>query len=641
MSNKLCQIASSVVLLLLSVASVRAAERQTLPTRVPAAARLQKLAPLPATDRLQLAIGLPLRDQDKLRSLLQQIYDPADPNFRHYLTPAQFTERFGPTEQEYKKVKDYAKANGMDIVYEYGNRGLVDVAGRVADIEKMFHVKLGRYQHPTEDRRFYAPDVEPTVEAGMPINYVVGLDDFVIPRPMLSTNVAALHQKHPQDRQGSGSNGWYIGSDFRYAYARGVPLTGAGQIAAVFEQDGFESNDIVKYEALAGYSNVPLQTVLLPGASGEPGMNNNFNMEIDLDIEMVIAMAPGLEKLLVVECYYTEDGMNQLAYPSNGVPLANQISISSYATYDTNWVPQLMEMAAQGQSCVMASGDMGAPTNGLCESGSTYIGDSGWPGDYNYATMVGGTELYMNDTGTSWAKETVWDNQYILGESTGYVDPGLPIPEYQTLVNTTANGGSSTYRNVPDVAACADDIELVYTSYTSNKFTSGNVTVVGGTSASAPLWGGFLALVNEQAANQGLPPVGFLNPVLYSIAAGPLYTNCFHDITNGNNTNAWSANLYTAGPGYDNCTGLGSPNGQAMIDALVGYAGPIWVNFSGPCPGNGTDTNPFCALASATNAVANGGTICLVGPNSSSVTPTITKAMTLRAFYGPVTIGKH
>jgi len=610
--------------------SAAAADRMTVHSRVPAvAARLPKAGRLPPDKRLQLAIGLPLRDREGLTNLIRRLYDPADPAYRQYLTPAQFTGLFGPSEQDYLKVKNYAKAHGLDVVCEYNNRALVDVAGRVDDMEKMFQVQLARYQHPAEDRQFFAPDVEPSVEAGMPISYIVGLDDFSRPRPNLVTNVLGS-----ADYDGSGSNNAYLGSDFGHAYAPGVSLQGEGQIVGLYELQGYVSNDVAKYEALAGYSSVPLQTVVLPGMTNKPNLNNSYNEEIALDIEVVIAMAPKLKEVLIVEGVTGVDAINQLAYPSNGVPLANQVSSSFAESEDTGFDPQLLEMAAQGQSFFMASGDYGAPTNGLCQKGSTYIGWS-YPGDYNYATMCGGTELVMSGHGGAYSNEYAW------GFSTGYVDPGLPIPDYQSVVNTTENGGSSQYRNVPDVASCADDIEIVCTEVFTNKPTAtGLVTFVGGTSAAAPLWAAFTALVNEQAANQGLPPVGFLNPALYSIAQGGAYQSCFHDITNGNNINPWSGGLYNAGPGYDNCTGLGSPNGQTMIDALAGFAGPVWVDFNHACPGLGNYTNAFCSLTSGINAVASGGTVWLAGPNTLVTNTTITKPLTLRAYHGPVTLGQ-
>ncbi len=132
-------------------------ERQTLRGHVPeAVARLglQPLGRLPATNRLNLAIGLPLRNTNALTRLLHDMYDPASPQFRHYLTPEQFTEQFGPTKQEYEAVRQFARKYGPEITVTHSNRVLLDVAGPVADIEKTFQVTLHTYQHPTEARQF-------------------------------------------------------------------------------------------------------------------------------------------------------------------------------------------------------------------------------------------------------------------------------------------------------------------------------------------------------------------------------------------------------------------------------------------------------------------------------------------------------
>jgi subtilase family serine protease len=375
----------------------------------------------------------------------------------------------------------------------------------------------------------------------------------------------------------------------------------------------------------------------MPGNNGEPDTGNSQNAEIALDIEMVISMAPGLEKVLVLEGYTGVDVMNQLAYPSNGVPLANQASSSWDFSEGASYDSQLMEMAAQGQSFYLASGDSGAPASGIKSSSV----------DDNYATMVGGTELSMNGVGVSWQAETVWDYYYAGGASTGYIETDLAIPYYQHGINTTANGGSSTYRNVPDVAMCADEIEIVCTQWVSGStYDKGQVFGVGGTSAAAPLWAAFTALVNQQAADQGRPSIGFLNPAVYSIAQGPLYTSCFHDVTVGNNIEPFEGNgepssggLFTAGPGYDNCTGLGTPTGASLINALVNL-GPTYVNFNYTgSTQNGTYFEPFKTLAGGVNAVISGGTIVIETAGSSSETMTITKPMNIIAQDGAATIG--
>ena len=187
--------------------------------------------------------------------------------------------------------------------------------------------------------------------------------------------------------------------------------------------------------------------------------------------------------------------------------------------------------------------------------------------------------------------------------SAGGVSSNYSIPLWQQYVNTTAVGGSSSMRNLPDVAMTADQVWV----YAAHTFFAG----IGGTSVAAPLWAGFTALANEQAANQGLTPLGFLNPALYAIGEGPLYGSAFHDVTNGNNFWPKSPSKYKAAAGYDLCTGWGTPNGMGLIDALMNYGSAVWVdfNYTGSTQ-NGTFDNPYKTMAQATNAVPIGGNIC-------------------------------
>jgi hypothetical protein len=205
-----------------------------------------------------------------------------------------------------------------------------------------------------------------------------------------------------------------------------------------------------------------------------------------------------------------------------------------------------LEMAAQGQSFLTASGDSDADT-GLIN----------FPEDNPYITSVGGTSLFVTTVG-GYDYETVWNWNDGRGSSGG-ISTQYPIPTWQAGINMSACQGSTTMRNVPDVALTADNIAV---------WTDGGISVRAGTSCAAPLWAGFIALVNEQAAQSGQPPVGFLNPALYAIAASG-NSNAFHDIVYGDNTSPGSPNLFPAVPGYDLCTGLGTPNGSALINALA------------------------------------------------------------------------
>ena len=621
-------------LLLLSSGHLQAAERRSLNTHVAdVTSKLPLIAPLPATNRLQLAIGLPLHNEPALTNLLGQLYDHRSTNFHRWLTPGQFTDQFGPTEQDYQRVKDFATSNRLEVVGTYGNRAVLDVAGSVADIQNTFRVHLGVYQHPTEHRQFFAPDVEPTVDAGLPISYVAGLDNYAIPHPNVRRMTQDFTIPQPGDLNGSGTNGNYIGKDFRNAYVPGVSSKGEGQVVGLVEYAGFTTNDVLEYESLAGLPNVKLQTIVLPGGISQPisnDTNNLSNIEVALDIDMVVAMVPDATEVLIVEGSTGEDAMNQLASTNNGAPLPNQASSSWTPTFNTNCISALLEMAVQGQSFFNCSFDAGAPSNGIQSSATSE----------NYMTLVGGTILTLtnHNTSTNWASEIAWPS------STGYIETDLPIPEYQKAINTTANGGSPSVRNIPDVAACAQSIEIVFTLWQTNgTFVTGQIIGgVGGTSAASPLWAAFTALVNEQAAAQGSPNVGFLNPALYAIAQGPSYNTCFHDITVGNNSNTFSANLYFAGSGYDNVTGLGTPNGSNLINALLGYTGPVFVDFNyHGSPMNGSFFSPFNTLAQGTNAVSPGGPIFIINGGSSPETMTITKPMFITVQNGAATIGKQ
>jgi subtilase family serine protease len=641
MKNKVFQMAPSLALIFLFVASVAAAERRTLQTGVPESARSQRVGLLPAINRLQLSIGLPLRNKSAAINLFQQVYDRRSANFHRYLTPEQFAQQFGPAEQNYQNVINYAKANGLEVVRTFANRALVDVKGSVADVEGMFHVKLGIYQHPTENRQFYASDVEPSVDAAMPILYVTGMDNYVIPH---RHGHRTHHDKSQVPMPNGGSdpqNGWYMGNDFRHAYNPGSSLNGSGQVVGLFELQGYTAGDIVAYENYAGLPNVLVSNVL-DNFSITLGTNSG-NDEVASDIELAIAMAPGLIQVSVYEGNSDTSIINAMAEPSRpGAPRPNQLSCSWGVESDTNMEQGLIQLGLQGQSFMYAIGDNGAYPNGV---------NNNTEQDLLYMTAVGGTQLFMNGSGASWSNEVVWhDNpgtsfQYFA--STGGVLTQVPIPYYQQGVSMALNSGSIQYRNVPDVALVARDIVIFSTDTPENgPPVPGQYSGWVGTSASAPLFAGLLALANQQGAAQGQPPVGFINPAIYQIGEGSLYNTCFHNITNGNN--AWvnnaagtsSDNLYDAVTGYNLCTGWGTSAGSALIDALLGYSGPIFVNFNYTGSQTGSYAQPFKTLAGGISAVSSGGTIIIETAGSSSETMTISKPMTIIANDGADTVGR-
>ena len=553
LSRKSIWLASSLISLLVTPAW--GAERQVLRGHVPiAAARSQSLARLPGSQRLDVVIGLPLRNRAGLTNLLNQLQDPATPNYRRYLSPDQFAARFGPTPEDYQKASDFAQANGLNVRATHPNRTLLEVGGSIADIERTFHVKMRAIPHPTEARTFYAPDADPSVDLNTPLLAISGLDNYILPHPRVHIR-PSTPRLSASPRGGSAPNGDYLGYDFRAAYAPGVSLIGAGQVLALIEFDGYYPNDITRYRNLAGLPSVPLQDVGVAGFSGPPGP---ANIEVALDIEMAIAMAPGLAKVLVYEAPNNNDPTAANTVLNRAATDGQAMQISCSWGFDINRATDqiFQQYAAQGQSFFLASGDSDA-----------FAATVDPPSDNPYITIVGGTTLSTSGPGGTWLSETTWNRGYVSGTgyegSSGGISAIYPIPSWQQGIDMSANQGSTSWRNLPDVALTAENVWVTY-----NNGISGPV---GGTSCAAPLWAGFIALANEQAAAMGVPPVGFINPAIYAMASQAGYGSVFHDITTGNNFNTISPGKFAAVPGFDLCTGWGTPTGSNLINALVPF----------------------------------------------------------------------
>ena len=542
--------------------SARPADQKTLAGHVlPAVSKLQPIDRLPASTNLHLAIGLSLRNKEALTNLLQQIYDPTSPNYHKYLTPEQFTEQFGPTKQDYEAVIAFAKANHLTATTTHPNRMLLDVEGQVGDIEKAFGITMRVYKHPKENRNFFATDAEPSVPAELQVLDVSGLNNYSLPHPNYRLNVSP-HNAVPQ--AGTGPQGNYIGKDFRTAYVPGTTLTGTGQTVGLFQFDGYDPNDIITYEVLAGLPNVPLQNVLLDGFSGAP-TGNGGEVEVSLDIEMVVSMAPGVSQIIVYEGNpfnaIENDILNRMATDNAAKQLSSSWGVAGGPQLTTDQIFQ--QIAAQGQSFFHATGDSDALPPGVVDDPTLDFN----PSDSPFITQVGGTTL-TTDTNGAWMSETVWNwgNEFgpaFAGEGTsGGISSFYAIPSWQQGINMTNNKGSTTFRNFPDVALTGDNIFVIADSGFGFPGT-------GGTSCASPLWAGFTALVNQQATASGQPPVGFINPAIYAIGKGPNFNAAFHDITTGDNTSPASPNLFFAVPGYDLCAGWGTPTGTNLINILA------------------------------------------------------------------------
>jgi kumamolisin len=497
---------------------------------------------LPATQTMRLVLVLPLRNQAELENLLQEVYDPSSLSYRQFLTVEEFTARFGPTPEDYDSVIHFAEANGLTVVGTSRNRLNLDVSGSVENIEHALHVTMGVYQHPAENRTFYAPDREPTPFLSVQLWHVAGLDNYSIPHPNIVRRNNSAEKSNATT--GSGPSASFLGSDMRAAYYGGTALTGSGQSLGLLEYYGTDLADLTTYYKNVGQTNsVPITLLSTDGTiTSCLEAQGCDDLEQTIDMTQALGMAPGLSSLVVYIGSSDAAIFNAMATAS---PLNAQLSSSwTWAPADPNIDnPYFIEFAMQGQNLFQATGDSGAWT----------FSSEIFPADDVYITAVGGTDLDTASAGGPWSSETAWS------DGGGGISPdGYKIPSWQTATANGCSACSKTDRNGPDVSANAN-----FSFYVCANQTTCTANMWGGTSFAAPMWAGYLALVNQQAVANGNKPLGFINPTLYTIGLSSSYDTDFHDISSGSNG-------FSAKTGYDLATGIGSPNGTALIAALAG-----------------------------------------------------------------------
>ena len=509
---------------------------------------------LPSNQVLQLDLVLPLRDQAGLESFLKQLYNPASPSYRQFLTVPEFTARFGPTQENYDAVVRFAKTYGFEIVGGSPDGRDVQVKGTVAAIENAFHVNMRTYKHPTENREFYSPDSEPVLDLQFNLWHISGLDNYSIPHP-LRVSKDDFAKGHGIESEavvshattGSGPSASFLGSDMRAAYYGGTALTGAGQNLGLLEYYGTDLADLTTYYKNIGQTNnVPVTILSTDGTSTSCTYPSCDDGEQNLDMTQALGMAPGLASL-VMYVGSTDTAIISAMTTHNPLPTTIGCSWGWTPADPTTLNPYFEQMAAQGQNFFAASGDYST----WKASGNS----AAWPADNAYVVSVGGTDLVTASAAGPWQSETAW------ADSGGGISPDkIAIPSWQQLsgVINSSNKGSTTYRNGPDVAANAN-----FTFYTCGDQQACQSNYWGGTSFAAPMWAAYIALVNQQLANNGKPTIGFINPTIYAQNVTSSYGTDFHDITSG------TSGSYSAVTGFDLVTGWGSPN-AGLIAALTG-----------------------------------------------------------------------
>ena len=583
--------------------------RVSLPTQQPTIVSLSqpKGATSPSTT-IGLAISLPFRSQADAKQFLHDLYDRNSLSYHKYLTSAQFTARFGPTQTDYDAVIAFAKSQGLTVTKTFPERTLVDVSGPASAVQSAFAVALQDYESPS-GHLFHAPVGTPSIPAtlGGKIDAVVGMDNAEVRISNIRRQTDADPGLVPTMQQGTSIKGGLAPNDIRTAYnLTGLHLDGAGQTLAVFELDTYTPTDILRYERLFKLPIVPLENVLVdPTDPDFPSYPGSDTAEVVLDIDMQMALAPKAAKILVYIGPNTNQGVvdqyQQIATDDRATSissswaefedryfLAYPPNVDAIADYVLPEAKAFAQMAMQGQTMFASAGD-----DGGVDPATGYLSPMD-PSSQPYVCGVGGTTLTVRNPGLDehHLHETTWDYDGNPTHGAGgggvsyiwnFLDPQDPLdptqsakfaavtpPDYQTAAVALAPANATVdlaYRNVPDVSLNADP-NTGYVIYVTDPNTGPDFYIVGGTSAAAPLWAGFAALVNQQRANLGEGTIGFINPALYALGPGGefayRYPKDFNDIGDRSNNIP-----YLAVKGYDLATGLGTFKGASLIGDLA------------------------------------------------------------------------
>jgi len=479
------------------------------------------------------------------------------------ITREQLAASYGADPADVEKVSEFAAAKGLAVAKVNEAARSVVLTGKAGDFAKAFKVELDSYDHPGGSYRGRVGAVSVPTELSKIIESVHGLDN----RPQAQAHFRIAPDTPTSPAAAAVS---YTALQVARAYSFPTGLNGSGETIGIIELGGgFTQSDLNTYFSGLGISPAPsVVAVSVDGAQNQPtGDTNGPDTEVMLDIEVAGAVAPAAS-IVVYFAPNTDagflDAINQAATDSTHKP--SVISIS-WGGPESTWTAQslqsynnaLQSASAVGVTVCVAAGDNGS-SDGVSDGGDHVD----FPASSPYSLACGGTTLIIS-SGTI-SSEVVWnDLASNEGATGGGVSTTFPLPTWQSNINVPA-AGSFQGRGLPDVAGDADPA----TGYQVQ--VDGSSFAVGGTSAVAPLWAGLIALFNQSLGQSA----GYLNPTLYQTVAEGAGT--FHDITSGNNGD------FSAGPGWDACTGWGSPDGAGLLMVLAAGTAPTSTPTPTPAP---------------------------------------------------------
>ncbi len=493
---------------------------------------------------IEVSIRLRPKSEAKHRELRSALEKPG---FKQ-MSRAEYENAHGADPADLNQIRKFAQEFGLKV-HETGTelaRRTVMLSGTVSNLQKAFNVELKEYSHPKGNFRGRVGAISVPAEYADIIKGVFGLDN----RPQAEPHFRRLPQTPGIKAHAATASHDPNEVAQLYDYP---PGNGTGQCIGIIELGGgFQLDDLSNYFSSLNINEPQVISVSVDGGTNSPSTPDSADGEVMLDIEVAGAIAPAA-KIAVYFAPNTDQGfldaITTAVHDSTNQP--SVISIS-WGSAESQWTTQAMTnfddafqaAAAMGVTVCVASGDNGS-SDGV-NDGNNHVD---FPASDPFVLGCGGTTLQASNEQI--VNETVWNDLPNGGATGGGVSNVFLLPTWQGGFDVPAPTVQGGGRGVPDVSGDADP----NTGY--NILVDGETTVIGGTSAVAPLWAALVARINQQMGK----PIGFLNPLIYAQA---VEASRFHDITEGNN------GAFSAGPGWDACTGLGTPDGVPLEAALTG-----------------------------------------------------------------------
>jgi kumamolisin len=512
-------------------------------------AQARWLRPADPDERIEVSIYL--RDPAGGDPAAQLDFQASQPGQR--MSREEYLARHGARPEDVEKVEAFARAHQLTVrSVDRAARRLV-LSGTVAQFARAFATELHQYEQGGQTFRGRSGYLHLPRELEQVVVGVFGLDD----RPQAQPHLRFARTPGAQAAVGTKTVS-YTPLQLARFYDFPAGLDGSGQSIALIELGGgYNDQDLATYFQQLGLAPPEMVTVSVDGGQNSPtGDPNSADGEVVLDIEVAGAIAPGA-RIAVYFAPNTDRGFLDAVTQAIHDPAHTPAVISiSWGAPEVSWTGQAitaMNQAFQAAAALGITVCVAAGDNGSSDGVADQRAHVDFPASSPYVLGCGGTRLEVQ--GSQVTGEVVWNETAVGGGATGGgVSDVFPLPSWQANVHVPPSiNDQHQGRGVPDVAGNADP-ETGYEVY-----VDGQQAVVGGTSAVAPLWAGLIALLNQRLGE----PLGYLNPFLYQHYAQLAEQKALRDVTSGNN------GAYAAGPGWDACTGLGTPDGAVLLQALL------------------------------------------------------------------------